>query len=543
MTMKSQKRSEGLNIGYYMSVVSRRRWFVIAPFCVAMLVGMVLAIKMPKLYEASTLILVQPQRVPEKIVTPVVERDIENRINTLSQQILSRSNLERVIDKFKLFPDSDSRDIPIEDKLQNLRSRIKVMVGGTRSSKDTDSFSIIYQDRNPQTTMRVANGLATFFIDENLKVRESMAVGTSDFLESELESMRKRLEEQEQVLKKFRESNMGELPEQLDSNLKVLDRLNQQLAQKEESLRSARVSLAALESEMTIKQGALAAMAPPAGPTATGRENEDQMSVEQLREKLVGMQSTYTDQHPDVVRLKAKIKKLEKEQTAAARSSDSDAATAAVSARNYSSAQLNAEAVRQRTVILGTIKALETDIFRLNQEIRDYQRRVEAAPKREQELLTIKRDYDNIRASYNSLLNRKLEADIAVNMEKKQKGEQFQIIDVARLPEKPVSPNLQKLFLIAVLAGVGLGAGIVFMLETSDTSVRRLDKLEEEIGLPVLATVPRIFDSEDFKRHRVKVMATAASLAVALGLTAAFAMLAFNGVESTLELIGYHATV
>jgi polysaccharide chain length determinant protein (PEP-CTERM system associated) len=543
MTMKSQKRSEGLNIGYYMSVVSRRRWFVIAPFCVAMLVGMVLAIKMPKLYEASTLILVQPQRVPEKIVTPVVERDIENRINTLSQQILSRSNLERVIDKFKLFPDSDSRDIPIEDKLHNLRNRIKVMVGGTRSSKDTDSFSIIYQDRNPQTTMRVANGLATFFIDENLKVRESMAIGTSDFLESELESMRKRLEEQEQVLKKFRESNMGELPEQLDSNLKVLERLNQQLAQKEESLRSARVSLAALESEMTIKQGALAAMAPPAGPTATGRENEDQMSVEQLREKLVGMQSTYTDQHPDVVRLKAKIKKLEKEQTAAARSSDSDAATAAVSARNYSSAQLNAEAVRQRTVILGTIKALETDIFRLNQEIRDYQRRVEAAPKREQELLTIKRDYDNIRASYNSLLNRKLEADIAVNMEKKQKGEQFQIIDVARLPEKPVSPNLQKLFLIAVLAGVGLGAGIVFMLETSDTSVRRLDKLEEEIGLPVLATVPRIFDSEDFNRHRVKVMATAASLAVALVLTAAFAMLAFNGVESTLELIGYHATV
>ena len=224
--MKSQKRSEGLNIGYYMSVVSRRRWFVIAPFCVAMLVGMVLAIKMPKLYEASTLILVQPQRVPEKIVTPVVERDIENRINTLSQQILSRSNLERVIDKFKLFPDSDSRDIPIEDKLHNLRNRIKVMVGGTRSSKDTDSFSIIYQDRNPQTTMRVANGLATFFIDENLKVRESMAIGTSDFLESELESMRKRLEEQEQVLKKFRESNMGELPEQLDSNLKVLERLN-----------------------------------------------------------------------------------------------------------------------------------------------------------------------------------------------------------------------------------------------------------------------------------------------------------------------------
>jgi polysaccharide chain length determinant protein (PEP-CTERM system associated) len=378
--------------------------------------------------------------------------------------------------------------------------------------------------------MKVANGLATFFIDENLKVREGMAVGTSDFLDSELEAMRKRLEEQEQVLKKFREKNMGELPEQLDSNLRILERLNQQLAQKEESLRSARVSLAALESEMAIKQSALAAMAPPPGPATSGRENEDQMSLEQLKDKLFGLQSSYTDQHPDVVRLKAKIKKLEKEQVGAGQSSASAAADAASSARRYSSAQLSAETVRQKTVSVGAIHALEMEIVRLNQEIRDYQRRVEAVPKREQELLTIRRDYDNIRASYNSLLNRKLEADIAVNMERKQKGEQFQIVDVARLPEKPISPDFRKLFLITVLAGLGLGVVMVFILETTDTSVRRLDKLEDEIGLPVLTTIPRIFNAGDHRWHRMKAMATVASLVVAFILAAAFAVMAFKGV-------------
>jgi uncharacterized protein involved in exopolysaccharide biosynthesis len=267
------------------------------------------------------------------------------------------------------------------------------------------------------------------------------------------------------------------------------------------------------------------------------------MSLEQLKEKLAGLESSYTDSHPDVVRLKVKIKKREEQQRSGSEASSARTGSSAASSQNYTTAQVNAEAARQKTIILGTISSLESDIAQLNQEIRSYQRRVEAAPKREQELLSIKRDYDNIRTSYNSLLNRKLEADIAVNMEKKQKGEQFQILDVAQPPEKPVSPDLHKLFLISVLAGLGLGAGVIFMIESSDTSIRHLDKLEEDIGLPVLASVPRIFNADDRRWHRKKSLATAASLAVAILLTAAFALLAFNGVERTLEYVGYHSTM
>ena len=536
-------QTEGLNIGYYLTLVSRRRWFIIVPFCLAVIVGMALIFMLPKIYEATTMILVQPQRVPEKMVASVVDSDIENRINTLSQQVLSRSNLERVMDQFKLFSDPKSANMLMEDKLESLRKRIKVEVGrATRSRREADSFTISFRSSDPQTTMQVANGLATFFIDENLKSREGMAVGTSDFLESELEAMRKRLEEQEQLLKKFREKNMGELPEQLDSNLRILDTLKTQLAQKEDSLRSARVSLVALESEMSIRQGAIAAMRPPPGPAATGRENEDQMSLDQLKDKLAGLRASYTDQHPDVVRLKTRIDKLEKQQASAPPAADKEGEDGATTGR-YASAQLNAETTRQKAVILGSIRALEAEIARGNQEIRDHQRRIEATPRREQELLTIKRDYENIKASYSSLLNRKLEADIGVNMEKKQKGEQFQVIDVARLPQKPVSPDLPKLFMITVVAGLGLGAGFVFLLETMDTSVRRLDNLEEEIGLPVLAMVPRIFTAKDRKRHRMVVAATTASIVVALALTAVFAVLVFNGVGPTLDLLRQTARV
>jgi len=283
-------------------------------------------------------------------------------------------------------------------------------------------------------------------------------------------------------------------------------------------------------------------MRPPPGPAATGRENEDQMSLDQLKDKLAGLRASYTDQHPDVVRLKTRIDKLEKQQASAPPASDKEGEDGATTGR-YASAQLNAETVRQKAVILGSIRALEAEIARGNQEIRDHQRRIEATPRREQELLTIKRDYENIKASYSSLLNRKLEADIGVNMEKKQKGEQFQVIDVARLPQKPVSPDLPKLFMITIVAGLGLGAGCIFLLETMDTSVRRLDKLEEEIGLPVLAMVPRIFTSEDRKRHRMVVAATTASIVVALALTAVFAVLVFNGVGPTLDLLRQTARI
>jgi polysaccharide chain length determinant protein (PEP-CTERM system associated) len=536
------KNSQGIDLGYYLGLVSRRRWFIIVPFCVAILVGSVLAVKLPRVYEASTLILVQPQRVPEKFVQAVVASDLDARISTISQQILSRSNLENVIQKFNLFPGSSGEKMFVEEKIDDVRKRIKVQVNRTR--RDADAFSIAYQDEDPRRTMQVANALATFFINENLRERETQAVGTSDFLEAELENMRKRLEVRENDLKEYRQRYMGELPEQLDSNLKILERLNLQLTQKEESLRSARIGLVALENELSARRTAIGSMMSAESVAASsGKVPEDQMNLQQARDRLSSLTSSYTEQHPDVVRMKARVEKLEAEAAGGANGPADSAEGNKAALRNRAMQGVSTESIKQRTMLAGTIQTLETEIVSINKEIREYQRRVEATPKREQEMLSIKRDYENIKASYNSLSNRKLEADISVNMEKKQKGEQFQILDVARLPEKPVSPDVKRLFMMTILAGLGIGGGLVFLLDMMDSSVRRREDIEEDFGLPVLAAVPRIFTRQDQIRHRSRQIATAASVAVALILTAGFAVLTFNGVEKTVELVKQYASM
>lgn len=528
-------KNQGIDIGYYLSLISRRRWFVIVPFCLAIIIGSVLAVKLPKFYEASTVILVQPQEVPEKLVQSVVTGGIDNRIDSIAQQILSRSNLERLMERLKPSSGPQPQEMILEDRLAKMRERIKVEVNRDKSRRQqtTNAFSIVYQDENPAVAMRVVNELANLFMEENLKFRGIMASGTSDFLEAELENRRKQLEDLENELNQYRQKFMGELPEQLETNLRILDRLNGSLNEKERSLQNARVNLMAIENEMAVRQNAIIAGGANTDATAaTGsRVPEEFMSVTQLKEKLAGLRAAYTDQHPDVVRLKAKIVKLEAE---------SDPAASPVSRPRTVDVGVSAAAVRQTTVILGNIRTLELEIANLNKEIKEYQRRVEVTPKRELEMLSLKRDYNNMKGSYDSLLNRKLEAEVSVNLEKKQKGEQFQIIEPALMPSVPVSPNPKKLFLITIFAGLGLGAGLVFLLEALDTSVRKREDLEEKFGLAILASVPRIFDDRDVSRHRLRRAATLASVFLALVLTAGFASLSFIGVEKTFEMVGLY---
>jgi polysaccharide chain length determinant protein (PEP-CTERM system associated) len=533
-------KAETLNIGYYLSAISQRRWFMIIPFCLAMIVGIVLAVKLPKIYEASTLILVQPQRVPEKIVTPVVSSDFLSRINTLSLQIMSRSNLERIIDKFQLFGDQPQRGMLNEEKIEIIRKKVKVDMGRTGERKDTNTFSISFLDEDPLIAMRVANGLAESFIEENLRLREDQAVGTTDFLEAELKTMRKRLEEVEQSLSDFRGKHKGMLPEELEANLRLLDRLNAQLGQKEENLRSMRTSLVALEAESSARLSEIRAASRVEAAKVDPIKTDDEKNPTKLREKLSEMMLRYTEQHPDVIRLRLSIEKLEAELAAKpdSRRPQLPATSPPPTQEAPPAASLN---IRQRIELSGAIKSAEADIVKLKQSIEEYQKRVEETSKYGQEMMNLQRDYDNMRESYNSLLNRKLEADIAVNLEKKQKGEQFMIIDKARLPEKPVSPKMPQLFMITIAAGLGFGAALIFLLEMMDVSVRRLDKLEEEIGLPVLTMVPRIFTSKDRQRHRMVMAATTVSIVVALALAGVFALLVFHGVEPTLELVGYYS--
>jgi len=529
-----QERDEAFNLGYYIDLVFRRRWLMIIPFCLAMVVGIYLAIMLPRIYEASALILVRPQRVPESYVKSIVTTDIESRISTIQQQILSRTNLEKIINQFNLFSDPGQEKMFLEDKVADLRKRIEIEIettGPRNRNKTADAFSITFSGTEPELVMRVANGLATFFIDENLKVREAQAVSTSDFLDDELLAMRKRLEVVEQQLKDYRKNHMGELPDQLETNLRILDRLQMQLNEKQANLRDEKNRLSAVEAQIEANRKFLTES------RAALTEEGASVSLEQLRAQLAALRASYTDSHPDVIRLQDKIANLEESY----RSGESRASGYLPGQASSDPAVLMAqksldEQVRQRRLSLLEIQNLEVEIANIERQVKEYQQRVEATPQNEQELLGLQRDYSNIKQSYDSLLNRQLEAEIAVNMEKKQKGEQFSIIDSAVIPQKPVSPNMERLLLLCILAGLGVGFGLIYILQFLDSSYRAPDDFESDLGLPVLVTVPKIFHQKDYWWQGVNQVLTAVSIFIALCLVAGFAVLVFNGVEQTMDI-------
>jgi polysaccharide chain length determinant protein (PEP-CTERM system associated) len=405
-------------------IALRWRWIILMPLFAALIVGIYLVITLPKVYRADTLILVQGQKVPDEFVRSVVTSDSDTRLNTISQQIMSRSNLEKIMDQFNLFSDSKYENMYMEDKIASLRKRISVDLIRADKRKAADAFSISFKGENPRVVAKVANELARYFMDENMKVRETQALGTSEFLEDELDTIRRQLEEQEEALKNYRETNMGGLPEQLQTNLRILEGLQIQLNMKNESLRYAKNNLILVEKHVEV-------LAPP---VAVGEnqeksplpvyQTEDELKLEALKDRLEQLQLSYTDKHPDIVKLQKNIEELQKkiateagEQTDAIPSGQPAAANKAVPSTLDFQQRLD-----EREELKNQIAALNAKIEDVERKVVFYQKMVQDTPKREQEFLSLNRDYQNIKIQYNSLLARKLESDISVNMEKSRRA-------------------------------------------------------------------------------------------------------------------------
>ncbi|MEH0022896.1 MAG: Wzz/FepE/Etk N-terminal domain-containing protein [Desulfobacter sp.] len=517
-------------------IIVRRRWLILIPLCITLTLGLAGTLTASKTYEASTLILVQQQSVPTEYVRSVVTSSINQRINTISQQILSRSNLEKIIDQFGLYEERPR--MYLEDKIADMRKRINVKI--ERARHGAEAFSISFQGSDPRKVMRIANTLASFFMDENLKVREAQAIGTSEFLDSELEKTRRRLEERERKLSEYRGKYLGGLPDELETNLRTLDRLQEQLAGKNELLRESRAALSLLEPQISearkevarrLEASGLAGLSDITG--TVGETREKLLAAEQEYDDLL---TSYTEKHPDVMRAKKSIEKLKKtlaEENDTSTDGDADETKAPELPMDESVREL----IRSKNQVLSDIDKIKSDIESIEEQMALYQGRVEETPKRELELQSLKRDYNNIRDIFNSLLDRKLEAELSVNMEKKQKGEQFRILDHARLPEKPISPNVKKYFLLSLVAGLGLGGGVIFLLEFFDTTLRRDEQIEEGLGLTILASIPKLKGSGDKKKSKIEAAGLAAVGMYVMMIAGFFVILNIKGLDRTFNFI------
>jgi polysaccharide chain length determinant protein (PEP-CTERM system associated) len=526
-----KEKDEAFKIDHYINLVFKHRWLIIIPFCLCMIVGICLAITLPKTYEATALVLVKPQQVPADFARDIETADIGFRVKTMAKQILSHPNLEKIIDDYNLFSDPEQQDMFIEEKIADLKQRIDIQILASGTRKGADAFYIIFQWPIPQQAAMVANSLATLFIEEDLKERETEAVDTTQFLDEQLGPMRERLKELETRLSDYRNRNMGELPEQLNTNLRMMDSLQAQLSQHEKRLRDSKNQLAMLEIEIQATKESLAG-------GAIVSERGEELTLPDLKNRLYTLKASYTDNHPDVIRLKAMIADMEaKLKSGEIKSSgNTNINTALTEEQLLTTKKLN-EQIRQQSIKKIEINDLEDDIREINNEIWKYQQRIERTPKREEELKILNRDYQNMQNSYNSLLNRKLEAEIAVNMEKKQKGEQFSILESAKVPHEPVSPNMKLLFILSFIAGLHIGPGLIFLRDYFNTSLKDPNDFESDLGVNVLATIPKIYRKKDLRLKRLNQLMTGVSIVAAVCLFSGFAMLAILGVEQTIEIV------
>ena len=523
-TKNEIKPWELIEIGY------RRRWEIILPLFITVMVGLILLFVLPKAYEASTLILAQPQELPSDIVRAPTPEDRDSRLSSIAQLVLNRANLEGIVREFNLYSDPKKPNFPLEGKIDQLRRN--VMIEWVEEGLYADAFTIAFEGEEPNTVMEVANALTSYFIEANLVERETSAIETSEFLAEELENARKRLGEMEETLKDYRQKYMGELPEQLDSNLATLERLQAQLNNKEDDLREIRLSVSTLEKQIEEERylAKVSSLSGREGPTVLEVETTD---IEVLKEQLANLLTRYTEQHPDVKNLKNKIAQLE------ADGISNKGGSSSINRNGFTSSKTRyiQKLERQRSGLLVEKQSVEDDIFDLNREIANYQVRVENTPKREQEYITLQRDYDNLSDLYKSLLNRKLEAEMSVNMERQKKGEQFQILERANLPRNPTKPNIKLMIILCIGLGIGVGSGLILLLENMRNTYSGPDEIETVLELPVIAAIPKVLTKRDIFMKRAELTLCSVIVFMTFVAIGLFTFLSLTGTDQAIEMV------
>jgi polysaccharide chain length determinant protein (PEP-CTERM system associated) len=495
---------KGVGIERLLAAWGRRKWLAVLVFVVPFVAAVSVIFSLPAFYRSTAVVLVDRQQVPEAYVRPTVTSELQIRLHTISQEILSRARLEALITRFGLYPGL-RKEGQNEELVERMRRDIKLELKTTDSKEGrsaTTAFALSYRGSDPQTVALVTNTLASFYIEENLKVRERQASGTSEFLKVQLAETRKRLDELEARVSEFRKRNLGELPQQMQANMATLESLNTQLRLTSDSQIRAlerRDSLSALLAEAQSSPQAF-------GGPATAAEPR-MVRLTRLRQELASARSRYTEEHPTVARLKAEIAATEAEPTEPAGDKGSAAALSSPYLLRLREALTAAES---------EAKLLKSEEQRLRAAITAYQARLENTPKREQEFQELARDYESTKQLYESLSKRHEEAQLAESMEQRQKGEQFRILDPAMPSGIPAAPNRLRLFIVGLVLSLGLAGGALMLAEMLDTSFHSVKELREFSIVPVLVSISRIVTDAD--RHRQQRWFRLAAAGTMLGL-------------------------
>jgi polysaccharide chain length determinant protein (PEP-CTERM system associated) len=473
-----------LTLADYLAML-RRRWMLIV---VLALVGGPLAYGvsrfLPNRYKSQTLVLVERPSVPEKIVASLDNEDLSLRLSSMQQQILSRSRLEPIVNQYGLFSNEVNK-VPMEDLVGRLQKAIEVtpILPMAATQNQLPGFYVNVTMGNARTAQQVCTAVTSMFIEENLRLRQQHSEDTTQFLMNQLAEAKANLDQQDAKLAEFKGHYLGSLPDQEQMNLNLLSNMTSQLD-------AATQALARAQQEKSFAESMLAQQIAAWQATQTGRSPETlEQQLAAMQTQLATLQSRYTDDYPDVIKVKNDIAALKKQIAA----SDTQKATDPTKTQKNTLeptqiAQLRAQVRNFDQVIAEKTKEQE----KIKQQINLYQVRVQSTPAVEQQFKELTRGYQTALDSYNELQKKRDEAAMAAELNRKQQGEQFRVLDPANLPDKPSFPN-RPLFAVGGLGGgLALGLGIAFLLEMKDSSLKTERDVEFALRLPVLAIIPEI---------------------------------------------------
>ena len=448
----------------YLELPFRRPWHFAIPFVLIVGASVGASYLLPKRYKSSTLILVESEAVPESFVPKVSTERQGRRLLTLKQEVLSRTRLAMVAREL------DPYGLMVTEGIGSSTERMGRSIAVT--VKGNDAFGIEFTHSDPQMAQKIANRVTQLFIEQAVESRKAQVTDAYQFIESELEEARRQVEKREEALRVYKEEHLGTLPEQLNTNLATLQRLQMEHQAVSDSLRSAMDRVVLIESS-TIVRGV------PNNGVVDARQQ-----LQLMRGELAAMRVRYTDEHPDVRNLQGRIEILEK---AIAASSPAAPVTE------------HPQAIQERL----QVRELAERRSQLEGKIAALQGKVEQIPRTEQELSTLTRDYDKLSENYLALLKKKMDAQMAAKLEQRWQGDRFRVLDPANLPEHPAFPQ-PWLFLIAgVVGGLFAGIGTCFAADFVDHSVRNVRELEQLLPYPVLAVLPFVVPEKEKKgQHR-----------------------------------------
>src|SRR5450631_590955 len=508
-----QKSMRGLD--EYWAMVVRRRWWIIGPLFLGWLIVFASAWIIPPKYTSETVILVEQQKVPEQFVMPNVQVDLQERLQSITQQVLSRSRLLSIINELHLYQGLffGSPD----DQIMQMRKDITIDLVQAPANNGRPgaltAFKVSYVADKPQIAQQVNTQLATLFIDENIRASQQQSESTTNFLDTQLTAAAAALAAQEKKMREYEGSHMGELPDQLQSNLQILNGAQGQLQAAIDARDKALQQQAYLNSLATQYDAMGVTESTAATPQTTAQQ------IEMMRAELATLEAKYTPDHPDVKKLKDTISKMEQMQKD---TTDTKSGDATNDGEKSSPAQVQAmtpvmQIQSQLKANKLEIQSREALISRLEAKVNQYQARLNATPGRQQELSDIMRNYDESKKSYDELLGKTMASSLATSLNRQQQGDQFRIIDPPSLPDKSSFPDRFKFS----LAGLGIGLALAFVFgvgsEFLDDRIRSEQDLLDAAPLPVLAEIPPLATDSEISAQRWKPwIAVAAAILIAI---------------------------